>query len=197
MPPPPRIPYLHPTHFPEVSHTSVGKIQQIPNISPPKKIQQTPNISPPKKQNFHRPSPLPDGMFDMTGKRCPKGSKTIKHKGINVCKKNTSVKKPKSISPSPTKPKSISPSHINQGSPLPEGLLNMIGKRCPKGSKTYKYKEKMVCKTNTSVKKQKSLSPNLGDGESLPEGMIQKTGGRCPKGYKSFKYKNQNVCKKE
>ena len=84
---------------------------------------------------------LPEGLFNKTGKKCPNGSKTYKYKNKNVCKKNNISVKQKTLSP---------PVIVleQQESPLPEGLFNKIGKKCPNGSKTYKYKNKDVCKKN-------------------------------------------------
>ena len=51
------------------------------------------------------------------------------------------------------------PSSKKGETPLPEGMFIKTGKKCPNGSKSHKYKDKMVCKKNVSVKKIKSISP--------------------------------------
>jgi hypothetical protein len=77
---------------------------------------------------------------------------------------------------------------------LPEGLIRKVGKKCPNGSKTHKYKNELYCKKhNISVKKGKT--PPLVLESILPKGMIIKIGKRCPNGSKTYKYKNKTVCK--
>ena len=88
------------------------------------------------------------------------------------------------------------PSHPS--SLLPDGLTRKVGKKCPNGSKTYKYKDKNVCKKhNISVKIPRpplGLEPVIES--SLPKNMIYKTGKRCPNGSKTHTYNNRIVCLK-
>ena len=110
-----------------------------------------------------------------------------------MCKKNNISVKQKTLSPQQVLQE-------QQETPFPEGLFNKTGKKCPNGSKTYKYKNKDVCKKNNISVKQKPLSPPvivLEQQESpLPEGLFNKIGKKCPNGSKTYKYKNKDVCKK-
>ena len=153
-------------------------------------------------------------MFNKTGKKCPNGSKSHKYKDKIVCKKNTSVKlrskenSPQLIQsllpPSPLEPLApLAPLAPLPSSTLPNGMFIKTGKKCPNGSKSHKYKDKIVCKNNISVKlHSKEKTPQLIQSllphsvSPLPDGMIIKIGKRCQTGYKTHKYKNVDVCKK-
>jgi len=105
----------------------------------------------------------------------------------------------RSVTNEPISPPFIPSLQSNISSILPEGLFNKTGKKCPNGSKTHKYKNKVVCKKNNISVKQKTLSPVivLEQQESpLPYGLFNKTGKKCPNGSKTHKYKNKDVCKK-
>ena len=86
------------------------------------------------------PSILPNGLIHKIGKRCPNGSKTYKYKGEDVCKKNNVSIKIRNV------PVHISVHQLD--SPLPDNMIIKTGKRCPNGSKTHKYRDKIVCLKN-------------------------------------------------
>ena len=90
-------------------------------------------------------------------------------------------------------------------STLPTGLIRKVGKKCPNGSKTYKYKGENVCKKhNVSIKIRNVPNPlpplqplqPLPPSSHLPNNMVIKVGKRCPNGYKTHEYKNKTVCLK-
>ena len=164
-------------------------------ISPPKDLK----ISPSKDLDFV----LPDGMTLKIMKKCPKGSKTYKYKEQMVCKQDkvqTPDKKVVVVNDS----NSIN-MITNNNFALPNGMTLKVGKKCPKGSKTYKYKEQMVCKQDkvqTPDKKvvvvydSNSINMITNNNFALPNGMTLKVGKKCPKGSKTHKYQNINTCKK-
>ena len=87
---------------------------------------------------------LPNGLIRKVGKKCPNGSKTYKYKGENVCKKHNVSIKIRNV-PVPVRvPQLPSP----PSSHLPNNMVIKVGKRCPNGSKTHKYKDKIVCLKN-------------------------------------------------
>jgi serine/threonine protein kinase len=126
---------------------ALKQYESIIKISPPSPGVHfpRPNIGPGVPPNVAVESILPNGLIRKVGKKCPNGSKTYKYKGENVCKKHNVSIKIRNVPvhvPAPQLPSPPPSSH------LPNNMVIKVGKRCPNGSKTHKYKDKIVCLKN-------------------------------------------------
>ena len=113
--------------------------------------------TPPKTSNFFDnstlsppfvPEQLLDGPVEFTVPKCIRKS-NIPIEPIQFLQKRVILKK-KKIVKSESSEYNIIPEIVtsNKESPLPQGITLKIKKICPKGSRSFKYKGKIVCKEN-------------------------------------------------